>query len=97
MASDRYVPNTAYTQEDWDEVSDNPELTDEEMEQARPLAEAMPDLVAAVRRHRGPQRAPTKALVSLRVDRDVLEAWRATGSGWQKRVNDLLRKAVLTG
>ncbi|WP_366927081.1 BrnA antitoxin family protein [Pseudomonas sp.] len=28
-------------------------------------------------------------------DRDVLEAWRATGLGWQSRMNDTLRKAML--
>ena len=64
------------------------------MAQGRPLAEVMPELVAAVRRHRGAQKAPTKALVSLRVDRDVLEAWRATGAGWQRRMNEALRKAM---
>ena len=94
MASDQYVPNIRYSQEDWDEISDNPELTDEDMAQSRLLAEVMPEIVAAARRYRGAQRAPVKALVSLRVDRDVLEAWRATGSGWQRRINDVLRKAM---
>lgn len=95
MASDRYVQNSSYSRADWDEVSDNPELTDAEMDMGQPLAHVMPELVAAARSHRGPQRAPTKALVSLRVDRDVLDAWRATGSGWQGRMNDTLRKAVM--
>jgi uncharacterized protein (DUF4415 family) len=34
-------------------------------------------------------------MLSLRVDRDVLAALRASGPGWQTRVNALLRKAVL--
>jgi uncharacterized protein (DUF4415 family) len=36
----------------------------------------------------------TKAHVSLRLDRDVLDRWRASGPGWQARINDVLRKAV---
>ena len=31
-----------YTKEDWDEVSDNPELTDEELAQGKPFAEMFP-------------------------------------------------------
>jgi uncharacterized protein (DUF4415 family) len=32
--------------------------------------------------------------VSLRLDPDVLEHFRATGPGWQSRINAALRKAV---
>jgi uncharacterized protein (DUF4415 family) len=35
-----------------------------------------------------------KELVSLRIDRDVLEHFRETGPGWQDRINDVLRKAA---
>ena len=89
-----YVPNPHYTQEDWDEVCDNPELTDEQLAQMRPAAEVLPELVEAMTRRRGAQKAPTKALFSLRIDRDVLEAYRASGPGWQGRMNDALRKSV---
>ncbi len=73
---------------------DNPEITDEQWAKARPMTEAMPELVAAMRRMRGAQAAPTKEHLSLRLDRDVLAAWRATGPGWQARINDALRRAV---
>lgn len=43
---------------------------------------------------RGPQKAPTKQLVSLRLDRDVLAHFRKTGRGWQARINATLRKAA---
>ena len=33
----------------------------------------------------------------MRVDADVLDALRATGPGWQTRVNGLLREAVRRG
>ncbi len=42
-------------------------------------------------RARGPQRKPTKRLVSLRLDPDVIERFRSTGPGWQARINDTLR------
>ena len=35
-----------------------------------------------------------KEQVSLRVDQDVLEFFRASGPGWQDRINDALRKAA---
>lgn len=93
-----YVPNPDYTQEDWDEVMDNPEITDEQWATARPLVEAMPELVEAMRkrraRERGPQKAPTKEQIALRVDRDVLDSYRASGPGWQRRMNDVLRKGA---
>jgi uncharacterized protein (DUF4415 family) len=88
-----YVPNPYYTQADWDEVS-SPELTDDQLAQMRPAAEALPELVAALRQQRVRQKAPSKSLFSLRVDGDVLEAYRATGPGWQSRMNDALRKSV---
>ena len=41
--------------------------------------------------------AVTKLPVKLRLDPDVLTALRATGRGWQTRVNALLREAVGNG
>jgi uncharacterized protein (DUF4415 family) len=35
-----------------------------------------------------------KELVSLRIDRDVLEHFQASGPGWQERMNEALRKAA---
>jgi uncharacterized protein (DUF4415 family) len=51
--------------------------------------------VAAWRRSRGPQKKPTKELVSLRIERNVLDRLRASGPGWQTQANDMLRAAVL--
>jgi uncharacterized protein (DUF4415 family) len=56
----------------------------------------VPEMVAEqARRRRGAQKAPTKELVALRLDRDLLAQLRAGGKGWQSRVNETLRKAVL--
>lgn len=75
--------------------AENPEWTAEEMREARPLMEVLPTKVAeAIRRYRGqrgPQKTATKELISLRVDRDVVDAFRATGRGWQTRANTALR------
>jgi uncharacterized protein (DUF4415 family) len=78
--------------------AENPEWTAEEMRQARPLMDVLPKEAAeAIRRYRGqrgPQKSPTKELISLRVDRDVAAAYRATGPGWQTRANEALRAYV---
>ncbi|MEK8025096.1 MAG: hypothetical protein RLY78_1293 [Pseudomonadota bacterium] len=41
-----------------------------------------------------PKAAVTKQPVKLRFDPDVLEALRATGDGWQTRVNDMVRASL---
>jgi uncharacterized protein (DUF4415 family) len=78
-----YVPNPHYSQEDRDEVSDKPERAAEDFAQARPRKEAMPDLHAALtkrrRGQRGPGRKPAKALAPLRIDRDVVDAFKGGG------------------
>ena len=73
---------------------DNPPVTEEMWSRMRPAIEAAPEIVAAYRRRRGPQKAPTKQLVSLRLDRDVVAHFRKRGAGWQQRVNEALRKAA---
>ena len=77
---------------------DNPEWTEADFAQARPIAD-FPDLAAAFpngSRQRGrPKGSVTsgKSLVSLRLDNDVLERFRASGPGWQLRINETLRAA----
>ena len=36
----------------------------------------------------------TKEMVSLKIDRDVLDFFQAEGPGWQDRINAALRKAA---
>jgi uncharacterized protein (DUF4415 family) len=71
------------------------ELTAEDFRHFRPTSEVLPELVASWRKQgqRGVQKAPTKQQVTLRLDKDVVERFRATGAGWQSRINDALRKA----
>jgi uncharacterized protein (DUF4415 family) len=83
-----------YTDSDIAEVSDSTELTPEEMAAAKPFAEAFPELAASARRVRGKQRTPTKQLVSLRLDRSVVAAFKAEGPGWQSRINAALARVA---
>jgi len=46
----------------------------------------------------GPRAAkPRKISVTLRLSADVLAAFRATGRGWQTRIDAVLREAVACG
>lgn len=42
----------------------------------------------------GTTKPDAKKSVTLRLDPDVLERWRATGPGWQGRMNNALRAAL---
>jgi uncharacterized protein (DUF4415 family) len=84
-----------YTRDDWDIVSDNPELTEEDFKNARPFAEVFPDLAASIERSRGrPAVDNPKKQVTLRLDADIVERYKSTGRGWQSRINADLRKSV---
>ncbi len=55
----------------------------------------MPDVVGAVKRGRGrPKLLHPKERVSLRLDRDIVAAYKATGEGWQSRINEILACAL---
>jgi len=54
-----------------------------------------PDNIAKRRgRPVGSTQAVTKEAVKLRLDADVLAALRASGDGWQTRINDTLRASL---
>lgn len=80
---------------------DNPEWIDADFARAKPAAEffdakAMAALVTLKRRpgERGPQKTPTKERISIRLSHDVVETFRASGEGWQTRIDDALRDYV---
>jgi len=79
---------------------ENPEWTDEDFKRAVPARLIHPDWAeeSAQRKRgeRGPQKAPVKKAISIRVDQDVLATFKATGTGWQKRMNAALRMAAET-
>jgi len=86
---------------DWIDPDDAPELTEEMMEIAelrvggkviRPATGYLgPNGVV---RGRPPLRDHAKQQVTLRLDPDVVERFRADGPGWQGRMNAALRRSV---
>ena len=53
---------------------------------------------ATVKRGRGrPASDVKRPTLNMRVDADVLDAFKATGSGWQTRINAVLLEAVRKG
>ena len=81
-AKKRYSPAT------WADADDAPALTTEFFKSA--------DLYEGKQlKARGrPKAATTKEPVKLRFDADVLAALRASGDGWQTRINDTLRASL---
>lgn len=80
-----------------DEDGEVRELTKEDFKSALrfdQLPKEMQDTLRAVTRRRGPQRAPTKEQVTLRLSREVLEHYRAGGRGWQTRIDQALGNLV---
>jgi len=61
-------------------------FTDEEWEAVKPLA----------RIGRPPSARPLKVPTTIRFDADVLDAFKASGKGWQTRVNEALREWLKT-
>jgi uncharacterized protein (DUF4415 family) len=88
-----FIPGRGYGKDDWDAV-DSPELTDEQLAQGRPFAEVFPELAESIKRGRGrPPVAKPLQQISIRLDPDVIAKFKATGKGWQARVNEALKKA----
>jgi uncharacterized protein (DUF4415 family) len=60
----------------------------------RPFSELpldMQKMLSSRHGKRGKQKAPLKVPTTLRLDADILEAFKAQGRGWQTRMNDALR------
>ena len=56
-----------------------------------------PEQIMARRRRGRPlgsTQTTTKEPVKIRLDADILAALRATGDGWQTRINDMLRSSL---
>jgi uncharacterized protein (DUF4415 family) len=43
---------------------------------------------------RGPQKAPTKRLISLRLSPEVVDHYKSLGPGWQTRIDEALKKSI---
>lgn len=74
------------------------ELTAADMRGFKPASEVLPlNLQKKLgMRPRGPQKAPTKVSTTIRLSNDVVQAFRATGDGWQTRVDAALKDWLKT-
>jgi uncharacterized protein (DUF4415 family) len=75
-------------------------LTAADFRRMRPAREVLPKMIGAkaaaeLLRPRGrPPKENPKAQVTLRLDTEVLEHFKAGGPGWQTRINAVLRRAA---
>lgn len=71
------------------------ELTTKDFQQFVPFF-ALPkdeqEMLLSLKKHRGLQKTPTKELISIRLSQDVVTKLRASGRGWQARVDEHLRE-----
>ena len=73
---------------------DNPKWTEDDFKRAFPFS-ALPEPLQSTllgAKGRGKQQSPTKISTTVRFDSDVLEAFRASGRGWQTRMNEALKE-----
>ncbi len=82
---------------------DTRELDDAWFARARPANEVLPpqayEGLVALRRsrgERGPQKAPTKQATTIRLSPEVMAAFKATGAGWQTRIDEALKDWLRT-
>lgn len=75
---------------------DAPEATDEQLSRAKPFDQVFPALADAMRKNVGgrPKSENPKVAVSLRLDQEIVARFKASGPGWQTRMNDALRDAA---
>lgn len=77
---------------------DIPELTDADFARARPFAEMFPEQAKALKAMGGrPKLERPKIHVGFRLAADVVEGIKATGKGYNARVEKVLREALAQG
>ncbi|MDF1481244.1 BrnA antitoxin family protein [Extensimonas sp. H3M7-6] len=83
--------------------ADAPEATEEWFAQARPAADVLAEIMGVtvakemLKPKRGrPSSAKPKEHVNIRLDADVLGAFKEGGAGWQTRINRALRDWLKT-
>lgn len=69
--------------------------TDAELAQARPFAEALPELTESIKRGRGrPTVENPKQAVTLRLSPETVERFKKSGKDWRARMSQALDKAL---
>ncbi len=73
---------------------DSPPIPTEMIRKMRPHKELFPDWPDRITR--GPQKAPKKEQVTIRLSPEVVEHFKSGGKGWQTRINQVLQEYVET-
>ena len=102
MTSKKFCAKRPLTDDEESEIQrmiasdpDNPELSDAQIAALRPFAEVLPALAESAKRGPGrPKLDKTLEPVTLRLDRSVVEHFRAQGADWRKRMARVLAKAA---
>ena len=82
--------------------SDNPEWSQQEMARARPASDVLPEVFGtqaakAMLKPRGrPHADVVKDRITIRLSPDVTAAFRASGDGWQTRMDAALKDWLRT-
>jgi uncharacterized protein (DUF4415 family) len=84
------------SQADWDSV-DVPEMSAEDFARSRPFKAVFPEQYKAWKRMGRPSAASPKVHISFRLASDVVDAIRATGRGYNARVEKVLRDSFARG
>lgn len=84
------------SQEDWGSV-DVPEATDAEFATARPFKEVFPAQYQSWRKMGRPRVEAPKVHIGFRLAADVVKSIRASGRGYNARVEKVLRDALAKG
>lgn len=74
------------------------ELTAADMRKFKPATQVLPlELQKTLGiNSRGPQKAPTKVATTIRLSPEVMAAFKATGAGWQTRIDAALKDWLKT-
>lgn len=68
------------------------ELTAKDLKAFRSGRAALPESLQRKVGVRGQQKSPTKERITIRLSREVLQRFRATGEGWQTRMDAALKE-----
>ncbi|MGM0673037.1 MAG: BrnA antitoxin family protein [Pseudomonadota bacterium] len=72
------------------------ELDADDLALFRPAEAVLPASLRTKLGVRGPQKAPTKERITIRLSADVVARFRATGTGWQTRMDAALKDWLQT-
>lgn len=72
------------------------EIQNADLTNFKPATQALPASLQRKLGVRGPQKAPTKERVTIRLSPEVVQRFKSTGAGWQTRVDAALQDWLKT-